>query len=550
MSKASTHESVQDALENLIEQFTDVFCFYRELVQNSLDAGTNRVDIYLEFLPPEKNKKEGVMIIHVDDYGEGMNRYIIEHELTRLFSSSKEKDLTKIGKFGIGFVSVFAIKPEAVIVDTSKDGEDWRVIFDKDKNFELRRLEYPVEGTKIQILKSCNYQYFKHFLKKSEDTVRFWCKHSEAEIYFQDELVNEPFDIPSPLKIHKTREEAEVVAGYTKESVPFYGFYNQGLTLMEGHQEFYKGIAFKIKSKYLEHTLTRDNIRKDENYWKAMEILEEITTQELPILLFQSLERELEKGRESHRFKQIVPFAYMYLKEPSSIPPKAKTFKIAKDVCGNYVSLGELIKMLKSGVIYYDVADTFVSMEFQKRKNKRVLLFEKDSELLNVVSSVVRESKGDMVCVSVHYFVPQILEPSDLSDVQRRLIDIVNAVNNEMKVNTPTPLFANFNYKGSCIANRVYVMQENPGDVSSVTELDKKGKITKSLFSIFSKSRTLVINKDHPYIEHILELAQHDESLASYFLIKLLYMDDGISTEVDTKLAELSMKYAKKLLKN
>jgi hypothetical protein len=58
-----------------------------------------------------------------------MNREIIEKQLTRLFSSAKDGDRTKIGKFGIGFVSVFAIDPHIVCVDTSRDGEHWRVLF-------------------------------------------------------------------------------------------------------------------------------------------------------------------------------------------------------------------------------------------------------------------------------------------------------------------------------------------------------------------------------------------------------------------------------------
>ena len=45
-----------------------------------------------------------------------MDEQIIDNELTRLFSSSKEDDLTKIGKFGIGFTSIFAIQPESRIV--------------------------------------------------------------------------------------------------------------------------------------------------------------------------------------------------------------------------------------------------------------------------------------------------------------------------------------------------------------------------------------------------------------------------------------------------
>jgi HSP90 family molecular chaperone len=112
-----------EAVENLVTQFSSALDFDRELVQNSIDAGSSTVDVWLHFIPSEG--AEGVTEIHVDDYGEGMNEPIIDRQLTQLFSSTKENDLTKIGKFGIGFVSVFALEPEGVLVHTGVDGELW-----------------------------------------------------------------------------------------------------------------------------------------------------------------------------------------------------------------------------------------------------------------------------------------------------------------------------------------------------------------------------------------------------------------------------------------
>mgnify|MGYP000890693624 CR=1 FL=1 len=96
-----------DTLDNLVDQFSDPFAFLRELVQNSIDAGSHRVDIEFEFTPHQEGNR-GVFVLHVNDTGEGMTREIIDTKLTRLFSSAKEDDYTKIGKFGIGFVSIFA----------------------------------------------------------------------------------------------------------------------------------------------------------------------------------------------------------------------------------------------------------------------------------------------------------------------------------------------------------------------------------------------------------------------------------------------------------
>ena len=50
------------------------------------------------------------------------------------------------------------------------------------------------------------------------------------------------------------------------------GYYNRGLTLVEGpafpgdEAGALTGLSMRIKSRYLEHTLTRDNVLQDENY--------------------------------------------------------------------------------------------------------------------------------------------------------------------------------------------------------------------------------------------------------------------------------------------
>ena len=106
--------SVDDALDRLVNQFSDSMAFFRELIQNALDAGSEEVEIDFAY-------EDGKLVIHVDDWGAGMNREIIDTRLTRLFSSSKDGDRTKIGKFGIGFVSVFAIEGTETLICVSKE---------------------------------------------------------------------------------------------------------------------------------------------------------------------------------------------------------------------------------------------------------------------------------------------------------------------------------------------------------------------------------------------------------------------------------------------
>ena len=137
------------AVENLVTQFSGALDFYRELVQNSIDAGSAAIEVWMEYEAGADD--EGTIAIHVDDFGEGMNEEIIDGQLTRLFSSSKDGDLTKIGKFGIGFVSIFAPDPRAVLLHTGRGGEAWEVLFHPDRSFTKTKLETPVEGTQITL---------------------------------------------------------------------------------------------------------------------------------------------------------------------------------------------------------------------------------------------------------------------------------------------------------------------------------------------------------------------------------------------------------------
>ena len=142
-------------VENLVTQFSSALDCFRELVQNSIDAGSPQVDVWMEFEQGEGH--QGVIAIHVDDFGEGMDEQIIDGQLTKLFASAKEDDLTKIGKFGIGFVSVFALKPKGVLVHTGRGGEYWEVFFHEDRSFSKTSLDMPVEGTQITLFLEGDY---------------------------------------------------------------------------------------------------------------------------------------------------------------------------------------------------------------------------------------------------------------------------------------------------------------------------------------------------------------------------------------------------------
>ncbi|MFV8749126.1 ATP-binding protein [Nannocystaceae bacterium ST9] len=273
------------AVANLVTQFSSALDFYRELVQNSIDAGSSTIEIWLDYTPDEAGGS-GVIEIHVDDFGEGMTSEIIDDQLTTLFASSKEGDLTKIGKFGIGFVSVFAIQPAGVLVQTGRDGEYWEVFFHADRTFSKSPLATPVEGTQITLFVAGDRARYTELVARSRETIDHWCRHSEAEIGFEDRAsrsgerasINKPFAVEGECPVEVEHEGTKIVLAFSHQ--PVWGFYNKGLALavVRGESDLirdrHRHVAFRIKSRYLEHTLSRETVVRDGNYDKAMALID------------------------------------------------------------------------------------------------------------------------------------------------------------------------------------------------------------------------------------------------------------------------------------
>ncbi len=295
------------ALTNLVNQFARPLDFLRELVQNAIDAGSPRVEVWVQYEPP-KTPGPGVLEIHVDDFGEGMDEDVIDNHLTRLFSSTKEDDLTKIGKFGIGFTSIFAIEPDAVLLQTSRHGETWELLFHPDRSFDKVRGDKLVDGTKITLFKRMPKGEVEPYVRDMRWILGWWCAHSDTPVTFWDrthqqaaqasdspdpfaqfegqdssagpETINQPMVLQdSPLS--RTNEEPQVRAVVGYDASPRYGYYNGGLTLVNTRNREVLGLyerrlshlSFKLKSNTLEHTLTRDNVLQDAHWDKAMAVL-------------------------------------------------------------------------------------------------------------------------------------------------------------------------------------------------------------------------------------------------------------------------------------
>ncbi|MBA2662762.1 MAG: ATP-binding protein [Bradymonadaceae bacterium] len=359
--KTTSHIGI---LDNLVTQFSSALDCFRELVQNSIDAGSSGVDVWTEYVG--EAGLDGAIVVHVDDWGEGMDREVIDRQLTKLFSSTKRRDLTKIGKFGIGFVSVFALEPKAVIVRTGKNGQYWEIFFHADRTFQISALAEPVEGTQIAIVLEGDIYRYGELVEGVRQTLKFWCCHAEVEIGFEDrtpidanlsqrELVNEAFEVGGLCAVRVDHPGTEMALAYNFE--PTHSFYNRGLTLVAGNRgteslgrraERFGHISFKIKSRYFEHTLTREAIIQNEQFERGMGLLERAVEEQLFDALITKLEALVARSHwRIHDIDAHTRLLTVLMREPSALLEKAVNRPIIRLVDGRALTPAALYETWK-----------------------------------------------------------------------------------------------------------------------------------------------------------------------------------------------------------
>lgn len=513
---------IEEVFENLVDQFSDPFTFYRELIQNAMDAGSNRVEVRVEFRPEEQR-----VVVDVVDFGEGMNDRIIAHELTRLFSSSKENDLTKIGKFGIGFVSVFAINPQLVTVDTGRDGEYRRVVFEGGTDFKVFKLDQPVEGTRVRLYKLLKTDDFEHFLQKSRDTISFWCRFSDTEVLFNGVPINEPLHVDSPCQVRHTQPGTELVAGLTSVKPPPFGMYNRGLTLKEAAEEFFPGVSFRLKSRYLEHTLTRDNVITDENYKKALKILRDCVRNQLPAEFFQKVKTLLYDPRGAAALDHLLAEAAPYLGNyRDGMARKFRSYPLFPAVQGPPLSLSQLRwASFFEGAIYIETEPNRVTSELYAG-GIPVIKADAGSGVAQAAEAVT----GRAPMVASHSVAVPILRPAQTARRElNRLGAALKALLKKGKVNIAEVRLGSFDYPGSVVQNLPALFQ---GGEKVPIRLFDRG----ILRSLRLKPGILVLNESHPLVLRALARSEHTPLLASFVLAKAALLDDGLPSETEAGL--------------
>lgn len=302
-------------VDDMVRQFADRHAFLRELVQNGIDAGATRIDVRIERSP------DGAVRTSVEDDGAGMTRAIIEGPLLTLFESSKESDSSKIGKYGIGFVSVFATEPDRVDVRTRRAKEAWMVRLFGDHSFELATdAPRPGTGTEVILLHTMTAEQLAAHAAMSKTALLRWCRHAHVPITFTvldgydggaTEKINAELTLPgaASVVVEEGVETFVVAAGHVDGETTMGGFYNRGLTLMESAEaeSGLEGIRFKIDSPRLSHTLSRDSVRRDDQLRRVLERVRELVRS----ALWPELQRRIAEAAEEAATGACEPYSTM-----------------------------------------------------------------------------------------------------------------------------------------------------------------------------------------------------------------------------------------------
>lgn len=528
---------LHDALEELVNQFSDPLSFLRELVQNSLDAGSDEVEVSVE----RESGEDGncIAVVRVDDWGEGMNREIVEKRLTRLFSSGKDGDNTKIGKFGIGFVSVFAINPEAVCVDTGRDGEYWRVLFDQARDYKLLSVDEPVDGTKVRIYKTMPNGEFDGFVGRVRQTLGYWCKYTAGEVRFEGESIAEPFGIEAPCQVEQDDGFSRIVVGHhnvapsdarNQGMASSFGFYNMGLTLIEGETGYFADIGFKVSSPHLEHTLTRDNIIRDEGFDRVLRCAQALIEGPLCIRVFETLAEEVRRPVAT-ALRGYLYRAALYHSARPELPNAATCCAVFMSPSGRAFDIATLQR---------------------QHKNDQVLAVSQRSPLSDAAEragfSVIQTSLEPVHRRLLGHLLPETTPVKPLATAFALAVPVADphAGSQELAMATATLLeqfgakltgvgFGHFAYPDSSLSQRIAITQREPDELTPMADIGDLGK------GLFSRRRHLTVNADHATVQALQRLACREPEMAAYMLVKAFMLGRHLDEQTDGALAALAL---------
>ena len=511
------HElALESAVEDVIRQFADPLAFLRELIQNAIDAGSQDVEVIFSY-----DEERGIGTVSVQDWGEGMTREIVESQLVRLFNSAKDDDYTKIGKFGIGFVSVFAVQPEVVCVDTGRDGEYWRILFHPDRSYELFELPHPVEGTEVRVMMRSERAEFDELRSEGTAKIHRWCRFVPVDVRVDGEAVQAPFELDGLVAVTFEEEGSRGVAALRSSPQSQGRYFNAGLFLQQVPSPW-PHVAFMLDSRYLEHTLTRDRVLQDKNFHQAVERLDALVHDDLRAATEHALANWAGNADTRWDWNKVCEAA-------------ATAFDATTWECAHFPLVGG------------ELADTPTCK--RARSDNRLMktrgqahfahLMPDDYVLLDVrpdsgADALLRVVVGRDVPVLEDVWIHVPVTAPDSSGAERLLREL-DVLLHEIGASHRSIAYGTFDYPYSGLENRAFLA------VAERREPQHRGDLVP--FDPFTASGDVLVNLDHEAVEDAVSVADVEPEWAAYTLLKAAALateavEEGVlDEETDVRLA-------------
>lgn len=232
--------AAREIIDSIIQQFPDRTLAFRELGQNSADAGASRILLRLEY-------SDKMLIADFIDNGCGMTREVIERNYLTLFDSSKEDRADTIGYYSLGRISAFAYPLHSLEILTLAKGDPigYRLVIGGDFSGTFRTantssveevIGHP-HGTRIRLcIPVTGWDDFEKETEAIANTVTRELRWLHPEVMIERsvaredgiavarETINEPFAVPGRLsqttevKLASGLGEAEIAIGLEGES--------------------------------------------------------------------------------------------------------------------------------------------------------------------------------------------------------------------------------------------------------------------------------------------------------------------------------------------
>ncbi|MDP7181140.1 MAG: ATP-binding protein [Candidatus Woesearchaeota archaeon] len=526
----------QGLTEVLMGQFAEPLLCFRELVQNSVDAGASAINIETGY-----DIERELLRVNVLDDGAGMSKENVGVYLT-LFDSTKDTEIDTIGCMGAGKVFAHALGLENQIVTTGDGESGHQLTFNSDLSGEIAEIE-PYQGTDVELLLPLKRYKARAFNKKLFEVVQQWCKYVKTPIYVNGESINRPFDISGDHKLRISEPGLEAVVALTgigrSELV-------RGGIMLDPSAELYdydeKGhvlglFSSLIDAKEFDFPISRNGVVQNSNYERVCRVVKKATVKHFTEVFRQHAESKsqarLSKDARSFYFHVQANYGYNAItEEQSEMVDNLPIYELADRT---WTSRQALRECSQDGKQIYFTNKGLSPTELSTFKKRGLPVLRSPHSL------VENHLFEGMKSLDIGYFTGESISRFGGIDF--------NNISGLLREGFVSKMYGSSSGGGGWATSDTSTGFDNPFRFDRLrlcgadfTTLEGEPDQTRLLQSNYQHRMTYVtFNVNHPFIQRMEKLADCNANLASYFVACELIKSKQVFNNVSDKIRESEM---------